>query len=1001
MPRRAFYLSMILLAVSSAYAQYGKISGAVINKQTREPLIGATVAVPGTTLGGATGTDGSYVILNVPPGVYAVKAAYIGFQDVTINNVEISAGLTRDLNFEMSEAAVEVQPVIIVAERPLIEKSATNAVRISRADEMEKMPIRGTQAVIALQPGVVLQNDRIHIRGSRPSEVGFQVEGATTTNIVGGRLNPSDEGGGSIISTIPEAVQEVQVQAGGYTAEYGRANSGLVSTNLKTGSDRYTALAQVESDNFADRGKQFLSTYSYGYSDYVLHLSGPALSDKVRFFVAGENRFVHDYDPVFWGGADFGVLKDDGRRGGDTVGTGRVNWLPGNVAGTSNNQYSLNGTLLFDLKELQIKGSALYARQRVRANGLSGDVDVPQIIPLQNIFNQDRLPQVDKGNLLLSGKGTYFFNPVLFTELSVSFLDTRSKLYDPNFDDNLIAYGDSIEGAKRGWHYTSYSDPPRPYDFYGFPFNRPGFPLSGFRKYQYNYWSTNLNVTSQTQKHEIRGGVSYERWTARNYGGIGALEPANVLTAMRNQPDAARSTDQLARLIRKETFLDNYGYDEFGKQIDSGPDGPRHPQFWALYLQDKVEFSDLIINGGLRFDYIDMDTWEIDNPNDPGFDQSEYLISADKIKKGRTFKYIEPRLGFSFPVTDRTVFHLQYGLFVQPPPLFTAYRGRAAAALIYTGQFYVTNPLAIDVEPVRTTQYEIGFTQQFTDFASFDITGFYKDIKGQLQNDVFLVNRLVATVQNYPIYVNSDFATTKGVELRVTLRRMNRIQAIMNYTLSDARGTNSFPASAAAAVAVTNGAVKPTAVTPLGYDQANRGSININYRFGPNDGGPILEQLGFNVLLSFNSGHRFTAATGGGGQQGPETGALLNDGDARSRTPLEPINSSTTPWNFDIDLRVDKSFSFAGSTFNIYGYVQNVLNTQNVVNVYYRTGNAYDDGYLANPGLSQKVVEGLGQNYVDLYNAINVGDRQHQWSLNGVDLFSTPRQLRFGIRYEL
>ncbi|MBI3765011.1 MAG: TonB-dependent receptor [Ignavibacteriales bacterium] len=509
MPRMIIYLTLILfIATASSFAQYGKISGSVIDKQSKEPLVGASVIVVGTTLGGATGIDGRYVILNISPGAYSVKATYIGYQDVTFDNVEVTSGLTKDLNFALSPTAVEVEPVIIVAERPLIEKSATNAIRISRAEDIEKLPVRGTQAVVSLQPGVVFQNDRIFIRGSRPSEVGFQIEGANTTNIIGGIKvgaagSTNDEGGGSFITTIPEAVEEILVQAGGYNAEFGRANAGIVSSNLKTGRDKYKVMAQVESDNFADDGQKFLGTYSYGYSDYVLSLSGPAVADNVRFYLTGENRFIRNYYPVFWDGADFGVLKDDGTRGGDAVSTANVKWIPGNIPGTSNNRYSVNGTVLFDLKPLLIKTSVLYAWQRSRANGLSQDINIPQVVPLQNIFDLDRLPQIDQSNILLSAKGTYLFTPSFFSELTISYLDDRAKRYDANFDDNLLAYGDSIEGAKRGWQYRSYSDPPRPYDFFGFLFNRPGVPLAGFEKSRNNYFSGSLNVTSQTGRHEI------------------------------------------------------------------------------------------------------------------------------------------------------------------------------------------------------------------------------------------------------------------------------------------------------------------------------------------------------------------------------------------------------------------------------------------------------------------------------------------------------------------
>ena len=78
----------------------------------------------------------------------------------------------------------------------------------------------------------------------------------------------------------------------------------------------------------------------------------------------------------------------------------------------------------------------------------------------------------------------------------------------------------------------------------------------------------------------------------------------------------------------------------------------------------------------------------------------------------------------------------------------------------------------------------------------------------------------------------------------------------------------------------------------------------------------------------------------------------------------------------------------------------NLLNTKNVVNVYSRTGSAYDDGYLTNPDLSGLTVRALGQKYVETYGKISLQHRLHYFDNQGGDLFSSPRQIRFGMRLE-
>jgi hypothetical protein len=222
----------------------------------------------------------------------------------------------------------------------------------------------------------------------------------------------------------------------------------------------------------------------------------------------------------------------------------------------------------------------------------------------------------------------------------------------------------------------------------------------------------------------------------------------------------------------------------------------------------------------------------------------------------------------------------------------------------------------------------------------------------------------------------------------------------VSYTFSDAQGTGSFPNSSVGAIELDDPI--PTVVAPLDFAQKHRGSISFDYRVGRGDGGPILERLGINLLYTFNSGHPYTRSTGGVGQQGPDQGGLLNNRDPRGRTALENIGASTTPWVSNLDLRIDKTVSFGPLNANFYIYVQNLLNTQNVLNVYQRTGNAFDDGFLTNPDLSADIVRSGGDAYVFLYNLVNLQNRQHQWQLNGFanDLFGTPRQFRFGVSFE-
>jgi len=98
----------------------------------------------------------------------------------------------------------------------------------------------------------------------------------------------------------------------------------------------------------------------------------------------------------------------------------------------------------------------------------------------------------------------------------------------------------------------------------------------------------------------------------------------------------------------------------------------------------------------------------------------------------------------------------------------------------------------------------------------------------------------------------------KGVELTLELRRTERLQARVNYTLSDSVGTGASSASNAVATSDEIKARFPNFVATHPFSQTHKGSIILDYRFAKGDGGPVLEGFGVSLLMSFNSGHPYT-----------------------------------------------------------------------------------------------------------------------------------------------
>jgi len=76
MKKLAFIFFLLQAAVFAGVT--GKISGVITDAGSGEELIGANVIIEGTSFGSATGVNGRYVILNIPPGIYSVKVSYLG-----------------------------------------------------------------------------------------------------------------------------------------------------------------------------------------------------------------------------------------------------------------------------------------------------------------------------------------------------------------------------------------------------------------------------------------------------------------------------------------------------------------------------------------------------------------------------------------------------------------------------------------------------------------------------------------------------------------------------------------------------------------------------------------------------------------------------------------------------------------------------------------------------------------------------------------------------------
>ncbi|MGD0337919.1 MAG: TonB-dependent receptor [Bacteroidota bacterium] len=924
----------------------GKIRGKVVDKETNEPLVGATIIIDGTTMGTATQISGEYFILNVPAGTYALRASYVGYQTNIVSNVRVNIDLTTEINFALAPTSVQLQAVEIVAGRPLLVKDQTNTLVNKSSEEINLLPVRGVTNVAGLQASIV-QNEgsnNLFVRGGRSTEVNYMIDGVSVTNPLYG--TPS----ATFANVNQNNVEELQIQTGGFNAEYGSAMSGVVAVVTKQGGSQYHAIGEFVTDGFMKPtwGKRG----GYGYYDANVVLNGPVIpgDNTANFSLSIQRIIMTDNDPRAIGG----VKPNNSTHSWDFAGKFYVRPIT-------------------DL-ELKFGGTAYIRKGNVGTFANNGQVDYYD-------FNSDHQQKFDNGTYTGFIRATQNVGSNFYYDVQAGYFDESVKQGDGVWFDDLLSYGLK---SKNPSFVQDGVQPPYVYNVLA----PPGRVLDRFTKSDSRIWTFTGNANLQTGNHLLKAGLEYRLYKIRWY----TINPVD-LAIPRTGADAGWDG-------YRNCNVQYFGYDYAGNWYNGGDDffGSGHseaakkPNYFAAYIQDKVELSDLILNIGFRLDRFDAKEQVFKDPVNPFGARGTPgagVFTPDDLRNSTPTTIISPRLGFSFPVTDKSVFHAQYGTFLQMPELWDVlasktYADRMIVDAPYSGT--IANP---DLKPERTISYEIGFKQMLSDNAALSITGFYKEIKDLIQVRNVGTATDPAYPNSYQPYENVDFGNVKGFDIIFELRRTNHIAATVNYTLGFADGTGSNPDTQGRITWIQT--QSPKIISALDFDRRHSGSINLDYRLGTEEGPKVgdiypLEQFGVNLLFVFNSGVPYTPSV----VYNPWFGTT-------SIQPIGQINSAYTPWNFRFDLRVDRAFK--AGPFNLIASltVLNLLDTKNVVAVWRATGMPNSTGWLSTLA-GQQWAEGVTHESptgVVLDPATAFSTREADPTNYGI-----PRQIRLGIRVE-
>ncbi|MCK4595830.1 TonB-dependent receptor, partial [candidate division WOR-3 bacterium] len=218
--------------------------------------------------------------IQLPPGEYAVRAEMMGYRSVTFEEVRIKLDRTTIVNFELKPTMIEVPGITVIAERALIEHDVTASVRYASRDEIERTPnIEKSTELVRLQPGVTGS----HIRSGRTSETVYYIDGIAVRHPIYGST--------AALDLDVMAIKEMEMLTGGFNAEYGQAQSGVVNIITREGGKKLSGELLYKTDNLSPKDCSF----NTDYAAFAFGGTLPFLPFDVRFFFSGSGSFTDGY----------------------------------------------------------------------------------------------------------------------------------------------------------------------------------------------------------------------------------------------------------------------------------------------------------------------------------------------------------------------------------------------------------------------------------------------------------------------------------------------------------------------------------------------------------------------------------------------------------------------------------------------------------------------------------------------------------------------------------
>ncbi len=927
--------ALVALSSIAFAASTGKISGKVKDQSAGEPIVGANVLVEGTYFGSASDVDGNYFILNVPPGTYTVKCQVIGYKTYIKQNLSVNADLTARCDFPLDVEVIEGETVIVEATRPLIQNDMTSSRNIKTAEEIQTIPVDDIEDIVGMTAGFVDG----HARGGRMDEVKYLVNGMPVTDPMG----QGDLGSSEVEINIPElSIAEVNVTTGGFSAEYGNAQSGVVDVITKEGGSNYSGQVRYRTSNLGFEPFQD----HHELQNVEFSLGGPVPGNLwgSRFFVAGEytndmGRFENgtnnefsistslSFRPTKKDKITFNYMGSQADQGEYRHNYSKITYenedsdndglLDRNISLLSSNVHQYANDNGYDWNEFLDQMGGDSTTKRWMLVDLDGDRDYRNEDRNSNrewdisdlnydgdatdAFNMlDHVREFEQKRNQLQMKWTHNINTKSYLEVQASQFMTYWKYNinetinedvnmngvldvgeDLNGNNKLDKYGTDLFVDENNNDYIDASEIGDDPDEWMKWLDVPfGNAQDGDKYMLYGQGFTYWRLRWNEDEKITRTFKTTYTNQIDNYNKMRAGFEYEWYNIFDHDVDLASGGN---------VYGQNLGKSDLGGQ--PGQEAIR-PYIFAAFAEDKMEYQGMIVNFGLRFDFFDPN-WDnipsdlenpVENPSTGG--EVNDPVSAD-----RKF-YWSPRLGIAHPITDQDVMYFNYGRYFQIPSFFKLYRN---VNWDFSGAFPMVGNA--NLEPEITTSFELGLRHQIGMDMRIELKGFQKDIQGLTD-----MRQVFYTASNYfSYYYNIDYGNVRGFEVDFYKRTGKYFGGSVNYTYSIAKGKSS---SSRQNYDITwAGQIIPHHESYLDWDQ--RHTVNATLK-------AIVPYVDTHIdwTLTYGSGLPYTPA---------------------SRTLEVLINTERLPATFTSNLMINKRFKINDHTYaSAFIWINNLFDHQNI-----------------------------------------------------------------------